>query len=238
MLERHTKLISAEDQGNRTLSAHLRKLYFSGSDSLDNKIRQYTTKAIELSTISTEKGLSSYDSSIFSTDNTQHLLTLLDQVVSQYEAETKDRLDKLSTIESLILFTALLVLILELIFIFKPMEGVMRSTFMALEQAKEKATEAQKEAEKFSQAKSDFLANVSHEIRTPLNGIMGILSILKKSPLQEEQTQKINLALSSSNSLLKIVNDVLDFSKIEQEKIQIEIRNININPWCIMKAPP
>ncbi|RUM62918.1 MAG: hybrid sensor histidine kinase/response regulator [Sulfurimonas sp.] len=73
-----------------------------------------------------------------------------------------------------------------------------------------------------SEAKSMFLANMSHEIRTPLNGIVGFTELLKDTELQEEQKEFIDIIEKSSENLLEIINNVLDLSKIESNKLDIE----------------
>jgi len=77
-------------------------------------------------------------------------------------------------------------------------------------------------AEESNRAKSEFLANMSHEIRTPMNGIIGFAEILKKSNLNAQQMEFVNIISKSATSLLEIINDILDFSKIESGKLDIE----------------
>ncbi|MDW7672087.1 MAG: response regulator [Bacillota bacterium] len=77
-------------------------------------------------------------------------------------------------------------------------------------------------AEAANRAKSQFLANMSHEIRTPLNGLVGMLQLLEMTELTEEQKEYTYLAISSSHSLLTVINDILDYSKMEAGKIIME----------------
>ena len=82
--------------------------------------------------------------------------------------------------------------------------------------------EAIKKSEEAAKAKSLFLANMSHEIRTPLNGILGFLELLKTTEPDEEQNEYISTIELSAKNLLQIVNNILDVSKIESQKISIE----------------
>jgi signal transduction histidine kinase/CheY-like chemotaxis protein len=90
--------------------------------------------------------------------------------------------------------------------------------------AKEAAENAQMRAEQASVAKSDFLATMSHEIRTPLNGIMGLTDlVLDRHVLDPELRRQIELVKVSGEALLTVVNDVLDFSKLEAGAVKLEV---------------
>ncbi|WP_150105414.1 response regulator [Leptothrix cholodnii] len=81
--------------------------------------------------------------------------------------------------------------------------------------------EARIEAEQASRAKSAFLANMSHELRTPFNGLLGMLSLLQRSPLDARQADYLQTARESGEHLLAILNDVLDISKLESGRLEI-----------------
>lgn len=91
----------------------------------------------------------------------------------------------------------------------------------------EELHKAKEAAESASRAKSEFLANMSHEIRTPLNSIIGIADLLWESPLTSEQQEYVSIFRKAGDTLLTLINDILDLSKIESGHIELE--NINFD---------
>jgi signal transduction histidine kinase/DNA-binding response OmpR family regulator len=97
-----------------------------------------------------------------------------------------------------------------------------KEAYKFLETLVDKAKEDKQTALQANEAKSLFLANMSHEIRTPLNGIVGFTEILRSTNLDAEQREFLNIIDKSSENLLSIINNILDLSKIESNKIEIE----------------
>jgi signal transduction histidine kinase/CheY-like chemotaxis protein len=86
----------------------------------------------------------------------------------------------------------------------------------------EKIEEARRRAEENAKAKSNFLATMSHEIRTPVNGLMGMLEILKDTDLTSTQANYLGTASRSAESLLQLLNDILDYSKLEVGRLELD----------------
>ncbi len=89
-------------------------------------------------------------------------------------------------------------------------------------------TEAQTLASASMQAKNDFLGKMSHELRTPMHGVMGMLSLLENEQLSAEQFRKVRLAKASAESLLALINDVLDFSRMESNRLVLEQHDFDL----------
>jgi len=89
-------------------------------------------------------------------------------------------------------------------------------------QAQKTLAEAKESAEMAANAKSQFLATMSHEIRTPMNGVLGMLHLLGKTELKAPQRRYLNTATGSGEMLIKVINDILDISKLEAGKVELE----------------
>ena len=94
--------------------------------------------------------------------------------------------------------------------------------------------EATQEARKASSVKSSFISNISHEMRTPLNGVVGSLALLKRQPLNEKAEQLVSMMEISCNNLSVLINDVLDLSKIEAGKL--DINNQYFDPLALIES--
>ena len=117
--------------------------------------------------------------------------------------------------------------------VFARLERIEREkrTLLELEESKKKAEDLAEKAREASRAKSAFLASMSHEIRTPLNGIVGYTDILQDTDLTEEQKTYAENVKISCRTLLSIVDDILDFSKVEAGKLTLQ--HIDFDPEVI-----
>ncbi|HDR04321.1 MAG TPA: response regulator, partial [Candidatus Marinimicrobia bacterium] len=109
------------------------------------------------------------------------------------------------------------------------LEDLVTDRTAQLEKAKKAAENNAQTAIKASRAKDEFLATMSHEIRTPIHGIIGATTLLKNDKMNEEQNDYLQTIEYSSQALLSLINDILDFAKIESEKLELEKLPVHLN---------
>lgn len=106
--------------------------------------------------------------------------------------------------------------------------SIFRENALFIEEQRKELEIAKEEAQASEKLKSEFLASMSHEIRTPMNGVLGMLGLLRKTALDDQQGHYLGTAMSSARSLLALINDILDFSKIEAGRLDLEIIDFNL----------
>ncbi|MBS0332706.1 MAG: hypothetical protein JSS35_08070, partial [Proteobacteria bacterium] len=102
------------------------------------------------------------------------------------------------------------------------------ATWDELMQARHAAEERERAAEAANRAKSDFLATMSHELRTPLNGVLGMVQAMTREELSQAQRDRVKIIRRSSESLLAVLNDLLDLSKIEASALELELSEFDL----------
>lgn len=207
------------------LSEEQQKRYFAGRPSLDDRVNAYILSARKLAMSSQ---LSPAERQYFTTESTNSLLADLNAVVEAFEAESSQRISELANTQLVLWCLIILLLVLILLFIFRPMErGYIHSINEAI-QERDRAVKAEQDALEANRVKSEFLANMSHELRTPLSGIFGMIDIVKHEPDKKIRTRYLNKAMNAGRHLLNLINDILDISRLEANKVEIESVNFNL----------
>jgi signal transduction histidine kinase len=137
-----------------------------------------------------------------------------------------------------LLAAAMLVLLLAGLGVALHIRAVLRQLALndaALDRAMQELIDARDEAAKANRAKSQFLANMSHEIRTPLNGVLGMAQVMERDELTPRQLERLRIIRESGHALLVLLNDILDVSKIEAGRLELEETEFDLEE--IVRAP-
>lgn len=161
------------------------------------------------------------------TDRTNALLLATNQVVSNHRAKIRDDISALEHTSAIYLIL-LLISVAFLIFTLRRQLGAVREAGRGFEIMAKDLSNAYDAADAGNRAKSQFMATMGHEIRTPLNAILGTAELLELSNLPPDIHENVTTIRSSGEALLEVLNEILDYSKIEYGKLEIELRPANI----------
>ena len=154
-------------------------------------------------------------------------LMVTNQVVSDNRAEVSDDIERLER-QSAIYLILLLLSVVFLIFTLRRQLRAVREAGRSFEMMANDLSNAYDAADSGNRAKSQFMATMGHEIRTPLNAILGTAELLELSNLSPDIHENVTTIRSSGEALLEVLNEILDYSKIEYGKLEIELRPANI----------
>lgn len=157
-------------------------------------------------------------------ENATRLLYDSKQNLEILEKSIKKEQGKYKKMENI---TSLLIMVIMMLLGYSTARQILKKNSELIRVTKQ-AEEYAQEAQKASSIKSQFLANMSHEIRTPLNAIIGFSEILSKANLSAKDKEQANIITRSAKALLRIINDILDISKVESGKLEITKEPFNI----------
>lgn len=161
--------------------------------------------------------------------NERQFLAGMDQIVYSYDQEAESRVASLKRVERGLLLITLIVLLFEGLFIFRPAVSQIQRMVARLRENAEALEMAKDSAEAANQEKTRFLAKMSHELRTPMNAILGLSEVLLRGRLVDKQKSLLNTIHDSAQSLMGLLTDLLDMSKLEVDT-DFKLRKDPLNP--------
>ena len=213
----HQFLIQQDEQGhyihlNEALEAH----YFSPPTALDEHVKRYVSKAQQL--LNNTNDFAYVDRSTFVSNQLEALLTKLDQAVKLLEQKSVQKVTFLAVLELLFWLIAMVLLAIELFFIFKPMEKLVTKNIAKYKEQKEFA-------ERVNKNKERFIARTSHEFRTPLQGLTASIEALDISDSQQLTKQQ---ALYCVNRLVAMLDELMDLQQLTSGEWQLSFTSSNL----------
>lgn len=183
---------------NQELEAH----YFAAPNKLDARVKRYVSKAQKL--LNSRDDYTDFDGPVFETQQVEVLLNELDLAVELLEQESVKKVTSIATVELIFWLTALLLLLIELFFVFKPMESLIAKTINKYQTQKEYA-------EQISKNKERFIARASHEFRTPIQGLTASIEALD---INEQQLATKKQAVYCVNRLVAMLDELVDLQQL------------------------
>lgn len=207
-----------------SLSPEAKALYYSGQPNLDHRVKLFIEAAEQV----LHGKFMANENPYFESEFVGTLLRDLNQVVFQYEAESRARLNLVESAEFYVWLMTMVLLIVEGLFIFRPMSIAVNRSLERAESQRNRAEKYRQRAEAANHTKSQLLAKMSHELRTPLNSISATIQAVQEEDLSKETKSLVYLAENSLFDLLVIFDDLLDVTRIDDQAPDLIISDFKL----------